>query len=204
MLMSTDMELSCDEQVLKKLTPDIKKPYATSLLSLAAGRHILNGSPLAFGEGNINGRIKNVLNYKKPRFWVIAVALIAAIVVGVGLFTNPIKTKPVDNSLASQLFKNKTEYVGDNSKVGGIISLLTFPKNIAYDSFELFTESEPYAITVNLKTNTETRNLYSGEANQQQFQNNSANFSSLSASLYSFMRPPWSIGYRLLQLVYIQ
>jgi hypothetical protein len=58
MLMSTDMELSCDERVLKKMNEDIKKPYADSLLSLATGRHILNGSPLAFGEGNIKGRIK--------------------------------------------------------------------------------------------------------------------------------------------------
>ena len=171
-LMSTDMELSCDERVLKEMNGDIKKPYANSLFSLATGRHILNGSPLAFGEGNVKGRIKNVLNYKKPRFWVIIVALAVAIVVGVGLFTNPITAKPVDNSLTSQLFKNKTEYVGDNSKVGGIISLLTFPKNIAYDSFELLTNNEPYAITVNQKTDTETRNLYSGEANQQQFQDN--------------------------------
>lgn len=171
-LMSADMELSCDERVLKEMNEDIKKPYANSLLSLATGRHILNGSPLAFGEGNVKRRIKNVLNYKKPTFWVIAVALVAAIVVGVGLFTNPITAKPVENSLTSQFLKNKTEYVGDNSKVGGIISLLTFPKNITYDSFELFTDSEPFAITVNLKTDTETRNLYSDEANQQQFQDN--------------------------------
>jgi beta-lactamase regulating signal transducer with metallopeptidase domain len=171
-LMSADMELSCDERVLKEMNEDIKKSYANSLLSLATGRHILNGSPLAFGEENVKNRIKNVLNYKKPRFWVIAVALVAVIVVGVGLFTNPITAKPIDNSLTSQLLKNKTEYVGDNSKVGGIISLLMFPKNIAYDSFELLTNSEPFAIIVNLKTDTESRDLYSGEANQQQFQDN--------------------------------
>ena len=60
------MELSCDERVLKEMDEGIKKPYANSLLSLATGRYILNGSPLAFGEGNVRGRIKNVLNYKKP------------------------------------------------------------------------------------------------------------------------------------------
>lgn len=90
----------------------------------------------------------------------------------IGLFTNPIVPKPDDSSLAVQFLKYKTEYAGDNSKVGGIISLLTFPDNTAYDSFELFTDSEPFAITVNLKTDTETRNFYSGEANQQQFQDN--------------------------------
>jgi hypothetical protein len=167
-----DMELSCDERVLREMNVDIKKPYANSLLSLATERHLLNGNPIAFGEGNVKGRIKNVLNYKRPTFWVIAVALVAAIVVAVGLFTNPITAKPDDNTLASQLLKNKTEYVGNNSKVGAIISSLTFPKNIVYDSFELFTDSEPFAITVNLKKDTETRNLSSAEANQQQLEDN--------------------------------
>ena len=62
--MTIDMELSCDERVLKEMDGDIKKPYANSLLSLAARRHILNGSPIAFGEGNVKRRIMNVLNYK--------------------------------------------------------------------------------------------------------------------------------------------
>jgi hypothetical protein len=97
MLMSLDMELSCDERVLKEIDEEIKKPYANSLLSLAAGRHILNGSPLAFGEGNIKGRIKNVLNYKKPRFWVIAVSIIIVTAVGIGLMVNP-KVNRVDES----------------------------------------------------------------------------------------------------------
>lgn len=68
---------------------DIKKPYANSLLSLATGRHILNGSPLAFGEGNVRGRIKNVLNYKKPRFWVIVFSIVIVTAVVIGLATNP-------------------------------------------------------------------------------------------------------------------
>ena len=92
MLMSTDMELSCDERVLREMDEeieDIKKPYAKSLLSLATGRHILNGSPLAFGEGNVKRRIINVLNYKKPVFWVVIVAIIAVVAVSVGLMSNP-------------------------------------------------------------------------------------------------------------------
>lgn len=89
MLMSTDMELSCDERVLKMMDGDIKKPYAHSLLSLAVERHILNGNPLAFGEGNVKGRIKNVLNYKKPRFWVVVSSVIIVAAVGAGLIVNP-------------------------------------------------------------------------------------------------------------------
>lgn len=89
MLMSKDMELSCDERVLKEMDEDIIKPYANSLLSLATGRHIINGSPLAFGEGNVRGRIKNVLNYKKPRLWIGAISITIGIVVGIGLMANP-------------------------------------------------------------------------------------------------------------------
>jgi beta-lactamase regulating signal transducer with metallopeptidase domain len=103
MLMSTDMELSCDEQVLKEMNEDIKKPYANSLLSLATGRHILNGSPLAFGEGNVKRRIKNVLNYRKPSFWMIVVSIIAVIIVGIALVTNPIVN---DLDLSSELLEN--------------------------------------------------------------------------------------------------
>lgn len=89
MLMSVDMELSCDEKVLKKVNEDIKKPYANSLLSLATGGYIFNGNPLAFGEGNVKGRIENVLNYKKPRLWVVVLALIIAVAIGIGLLANP-------------------------------------------------------------------------------------------------------------------
>ncbi|MGI6677835.1 MAG: M56 family metallopeptidase [Dehalobacterium sp.] len=99
MLMSTDMELSCDERVLKQMNnEDVKKPYANSLLSLATGKHIFNGNPLAFGEGNVRGRIKNVLNYKKPRFWIVVVSIIAVIIVGIGLFANPLSEKIGDRN----------------------------------------------------------------------------------------------------------
>lgn len=89
MLMSMDMELSCDEKVLKEVNEDVKKPYANLLLSLAAPRHIINGNPLAFGEGNVGRRIKNVLNYKKPGFWVIAVSIVIVAAAGIGLMANP-------------------------------------------------------------------------------------------------------------------
>ena len=88
----------CDERVLKVMNEDIKKPYANSLLSLAAGRHILNGSPLAFGEGDVKGRIKNVLNYKKPRLWVIFYSIIIVAAIGIGLVANPKSTTSFNGS----------------------------------------------------------------------------------------------------------
>ncbi len=82
-----DMEMSCDERVLKETGGEIKQAYSTSLLSLATGRRLINGSPLAFGEGNIKGRIKNVLNFKKPAVWVVvaATALVVALSIGFAL-----------------------------------------------------------------------------------------------------------------------
>ena len=88
-LMNSDMELSCDESVIKKMGPDIKKEYSSSLLSLSTGRKIIGGGPIAFGENNIKGRIKNVLNYKEPKFWVVAVAVAVIVILSVGLLSNP-------------------------------------------------------------------------------------------------------------------
>ncbi len=84
MLMSADLEMSCDERVLKEMGSNIKQAYSTSLLSLATGRHLINGIPLSFGEGNIKARIKNILNFKKRSTWVMVVStiLVAALVIG--------------------------------------------------------------------------------------------------------------------------
>ncbi len=84
-----DMEMSCDEAVIKKLGNGIKKEYSASLLTLATGRRMVCGTPLAFGEGDTKGRIRNVLNYKKPAFWAAAVAAVAVIFVVAGLMANP-------------------------------------------------------------------------------------------------------------------
>lgn len=88
-LMSEDMELSCDERVIKEMGHEIKKEYSSSLLSLSTGRRIVGGSPLAFGENNTKGRIKNILNYKKPRFWISLMGIIIIVVIGIGLLSNP-------------------------------------------------------------------------------------------------------------------
>jgi len=75
-LSARDMEMSCDEAVLKKLGADIRADYSASLLALATGRRIIAGAPLAFGEGNTRGRIKNLLNWKKPARWLSLVCLL--------------------------------------------------------------------------------------------------------------------------------
>lgn len=84
LLMGVDMELSCDERVLKEIGGEMKKNYSMTLLSMASERRIIGGSPLAFGEGGVKERIKNVLNFKKPSrvITIISVALVAVLSVG--------------------------------------------------------------------------------------------------------------------------
>ncbi len=87
-LMGADMEMSCDERVMRELGPGIKCAYSRSLVQMAAGRKILNGSPLAFGEGGMKERVKNVLKFKRrPRGVLIASAALAA-ALAVGLAVN--------------------------------------------------------------------------------------------------------------------
>lgn len=84
-----DMEMSCDEAVIKKMGDCVLADYTASLLSLATGKHIIAGMPQAFGEGDTKGRIRNLANWKKPAFLVVLAAVIAGIVLAVCLMTNP-------------------------------------------------------------------------------------------------------------------
>ena len=93
-----DMEMSCDEAVVKKLGEGILADYTSSLLSLATGKTIIAGVPLAFGEGDPKGRIKNLAHWKKPAFWVVLAAVLACGILGIALLTNPTTEKEVDHS----------------------------------------------------------------------------------------------------------
>ena len=84
-----DMEMSCDEAVVKRMGDGVLADYTASLLSLATGRRILAGMPLAFGEGDTIGRIRNLANWKRPAFWAVLMAVTACIVFAVCLLTNP-------------------------------------------------------------------------------------------------------------------
>lgn len=88
-LCEKDMEMSCDEYVIKKLGNHIKKDYSSSLLSLSTGHRFVSATPLAFGESNPKSRIKNILNYKKPALWVIIVCIAAIVISAVCLISNP-------------------------------------------------------------------------------------------------------------------
>jgi beta-lactamase regulating signal transducer with metallopeptidase domain len=88
-LMCRDMETSCDERAARALEPEGRAGYSAALLRLASKRSALPGGPLAFGESGVKARVRHILNYKKPAFWLAAAALAAVIAASVFLLANP-------------------------------------------------------------------------------------------------------------------
>ncbi len=93
LLSGRDMEMSCDEAVVKKTGEDVLADYTASLLSLATGKHIIAGMPLAFGEGSTKGRIRNLAKWKKPAFFVVLAAVVVCALLAVVLLTNPVRSR---------------------------------------------------------------------------------------------------------------
>lgn len=84
-----DMEMSCDESVMACVKTDIRSEYSASLLSLATGARTMAASPIAFGAGDVKARIKNIMRYKKPVFWLSAVAVVAVLAIIIASAVNP-------------------------------------------------------------------------------------------------------------------
>ncbi len=86
-LLCKDIELACDEKVIKELGTDSKAGYSTALINCSVTRKKISACPLAFGETAAKERVKGVLSYKKPTFWIIVVAILACAAVAVCLLT---------------------------------------------------------------------------------------------------------------------
>lgn len=86
-VMVRDMEMSCDEYVLKNSKSDIRAAYSTSLLKLATKTGDFNAGLLAFGESDIRKRVKNIMKFNAKKKWVSVVAAIAVVIVGVSCLT---------------------------------------------------------------------------------------------------------------------
>ena len=151
-LLGRDMERACDEMVLKNADAAQRAAYSRALVACAAQPKMAAVCPLAFGEVAVKERVKNVLNYKKPALWAVILLVVAAAIIGACLLTKP-GYKNVGTLDAEKLFALRTEYVGDNAAVSGILDALGFRElgssgaDYGY-AVHLSTDKEPMGITV--------------------------------------------------------
>ncbi len=140
-LFCRDIELACDEKVIKALDHDARADYSQALLTCSVNRRMIAACPLAFGEVGVKERVKSVLKYKKPAFWIIIVSIIACVALVVCFLTNPIRDfqEPNNDSSNENTHESDTNISEDEN---------TNNKNEAHDSNESHKwKVEPTVIT---------------------------------------------------------
>lgn len=156
-LLCRDIELACDEKVIKELDHDARADYSQALLTCSVNRRMIAACPLAFGEVGVKDRVKSVLNYKKPAFWIIIAAVVACVVVAVCFLTNPNAKRDYICRIVDDLFTK-----------GAVESDLTEPfideelrdellLDIVRDNFKSFKEP------ISLEIQSTTYMLYNGK-----------------------------------------
>ena len=98
-LLCRDIEFACDEKVIRDMEPEQKKAYSEALLTGSVRQKYITACPLAFGEVGVKARIKSVLNYKKPAFWIILIAVLLSVGLTVGFLTNRPEKEPDKESV---------------------------------------------------------------------------------------------------------
>lgn len=92
-LLCKDIEAACDEKVIAGMDKESIAGYSEALLAYASKRRMITACPIAFGETDVKGRIRNVLNYRKPAFWIVIVSIVVISVVAICFLTNPVKSE---------------------------------------------------------------------------------------------------------------
>ena len=98
-LLCRDIELACDEKVIKEMDNEHRADYTQALVACSVNRRRIAACPLAFGEVGVKDRVKSVMNYKKPAFWIIIAAIVTCAAVAVCFLTNPKTSTNNDLSL---------------------------------------------------------------------------------------------------------
>lgn len=136
-LSSKDMEMSCDEAVMKQMDRDIRADYSSSLLQFSTGKRVLIGTPLAFGEGDTKERIENIMKYKKPTIIIVILAAIVCVGLTACLSSNP-QSDTEQNDLSSigalkeeEIGKTLSELKNEYPEGEFIVSLDGFPDSAA-------------------------------------------------------------------------
>lgn len=158
-LLCRDLELACDEAVIRSMAPTQRADYSQALLTCSVSTRFPFADPLAFGEVGVKDRVQHVLSYKKPTFWFVMVALVACAGLAVGYLTTS-QAPTAQNSQPPEELSNL--YVGDAPRVSALAQSLPYPKEYSYHSLTLQTTQEPYGMTVCLQqtdTSREPSNL---------------------------------------------
>lgn len=157
-LMAKDMEMSCDERALKSIGSDEKENYCNALLTLSAERRIIAGSPLAFGENSTKTRVKNALNYKRPAFWMVLIAVVAGVAAGICLLANPNEKLSIDvDEIKSVIAWNDETGIRRELPAGdfdNICELVSSAKNVR-DNPEFAGTTPVYGINITTKDGKE-------------------------------------------------
>lgn len=136
-LSSKDMEMSCDEAVMKQMGRDIRADYSSSLLQFSTGKRVLIGTPLAFGEGDTKERIENIMKYKKPTMIIVVLAVIICVGLTACLSSNPQSDAEKNNLSAlgslkeEDIGKTLSELKNEHPDSEFIVSLDGFPDSAA-------------------------------------------------------------------------
>ena len=114
-LLCRDIELACDEKAVRDMNMDGRKAYSKALLDCSIKRRMIMACPLAFGEVGVKERVKTVLNYRKPAFWLILAAVVTCIAAAFCFLTNPKKS----DTLAERIDSERDELI---EQIGTLIS----------------------------------------------------------------------------------
>ncbi len=134
-LLCRDIELACDEKVMKQIGAENKKIYSHALLNCSISHKNIAACPLAFGEVGVKQRIKNVLNYKKPTFWIVAVSVVVCVACAVCFWTEPKREN--DLQIGSVNMGMNSEIGFFNSEPEVVESLQSPPALILRDSLSV-------------------------------------------------------------------
>ena len=119
--LSIDIELACDEKVVKNLSEDEKSEYSKTLLNLSVNKKWLKVCPVPFSEIDIKNRVRGIMNYKKPKFWIVVISVIGLILCSIALLTDPIEKKDKSISVSEELNEIITQTIveNENNKYSG-------------------------------------------------------------------------------------
>ena len=153
-LLCRDIEAACDEKVIRHMEKDEIRAYSTALLHCSVHRRRIAACPLAFGEVGVKERIKRVMNYKKPAFWIIIMVIIASLIAGVLLLTNPSS----GNTTLMGAYYKPVELLYSNKQVGCEDALYSefcitadywlYAKQESDENWSLVKQMEKYPLTV--------------------------------------------------------